>query len=102
MTPTAGEAKLLADVGLSAAQPVWDAHGCPACNDTGYRGRTGVYELLIVDDSIRRLIHDGAGELKLRDAALRTGMRTLRADGARWVSEGATSLAELVRITRDQ
>ena len=100
--PTAGEAKLLTDVGLSATQPVWDAHGCAACNDTGYRGRTGVYELLIVDDSIRRLIHDGAGELKLRDAALNAGMRTLRADGARWVTEGATSLAELVRITRDQ
>ena len=42
------------------------------------------------------------GELRLRDAALGVGMRTLRADGARWVTEGATSLAELVRITRDQ
>ena len=48
------------------------------------------------------LIHDGAGELRLRDAALGVGMRTLRADGARWVTEGATSLAELVRVTRDQ
>jgi general secretion pathway protein E len=102
MAPTAGEAKLLTDAGLSATQPVWDAHGCAACNDTGYRGRTGVYELLIVDDSIRRMIHDGAGELKLRDTALHAGMRTLRADGARWVTEGVTSLAELVRITRDQ
>jgi len=100
--PTAGEAKLLADLGLPANQPVWGAPGCAACNDSGYRGRTGVYELLIVDDSIRRLIHDGAGELRLRDAALGVGMRTLRADGARWVTEGATSLAELVRITRDQ
>ena len=76
--------------------------GCAACNDSGNRGRTGVYELMIVDDSFRRLIHDGAGELRLRDAALGVGMRTLRADGARWVTEGATSLAELVRITRDQ
>ena len=100
--PTAGEAKLLADLGLPSSEPVWSAAGCAGCNDSGYRGRTGVYELLIVDDAIRRLIHDGAGELKLRDAALRAGMRTLRADGARWVIEGATSLAELVRVTRDQ
>jgi len=100
--PTPGEAQLLADLGWSARDPIWNAPGCAACNDTGYRGRTGVYELLIVDDAIRRLIHDGAGELKLRDTALRTGMRTLRADGARWVAEGATSLAELLRITRDQ
>ena len=102
MAPSGGEAKLLTNLGLPATQPIWNAAGCAACNDTGYRGRTGVYELLIVDDSIRRLIHDGAGELKLRDAAIRAGMRTLRADGARWVTDGATSLAELVRITRDQ
>jgi general secretion pathway protein E len=100
--PSAGESKLLADLGLTPSQVVWNAPGCAACNDTGYRGRTGVYELLIVDESIRRLIHDDAGEPKLRDAAVRANMRTLRADGARWVSEGATSLAELVRITRAQ
>jgi general secretion pathway protein E len=100
--PSAGESKLLADLGLSPSQVVWNAPGCAACNDTGYRGRTGVYELLIVDESIRRLIHDDAGEPKLRDAAARANMRTLCADGARWVSEGATSLAELVRITRAQ
>jgi general secretion pathway protein E len=100
--PTAGEAKLNADLNLSASQPVWTAAGCAQCNDTGYRGRTGVYELLLVDESLRRLIHDGAGELALRAAATRAGMRTLRADGARWVTAGATSLAEVVRVTRDQ
>jgi len=100
--PTAGESKLLVDLGLSPSKAVWNAPGCAACNDSGYRGRTGVYELLIVDESIRRLIHDQAGEPKLRDAAMRANMRTLRADGARWVSDGATSLAELVRITRAQ
>jgi general secretion pathway protein E len=56
---------------------------------------------MVVDDTLRRLIHDGAGELALRDAALRAGMQTLRADGTRWLREGATSLAELVRVTRD-
>jgi general secretion pathway protein E len=100
--PTAGEVKLNADLGLSPSQSVWTAPGCAKCNATGYRGRTGVYELLLVDESLRRLIHDGAGELALRAAATRAGMRTLRADGSRWVTAGATSLAEVVRVTRDQ
>ena len=100
--PSAGEARLVAGLGLPAPQPVWTAPGCAQCNDTGYRGRSGVYELLVVDDAMRRMIHDGASEPALRDAALRSGMRTLRVDGARWVAEGATSLAELVRVTRDQ
>jgi general secretion pathway protein E len=80
---------------------VWTAPGCDACNHTGHRGRTGVYELLTVDDVIRRDIHDGAGELALREAAARAGMRSLRTDGARWIAEGSVSLAELLRVTRD-
>jgi general secretion pathway protein E len=98
---TEGEARIVADLGLPASTPVATAAGCERCNDSGFRGRTGVYELLVVDDTMRRLIHDGAGELALRDAALRAGMRTLRADGARLVAAQATSLAELVRVTRE-
>ncbi|MGE5171356.1 MAG: type II secretion system ATPase GspE [Rudaea sp.] len=98
---TDGERRLLHDLGLPEAEPVWSAPGCDACNRSGFAGRTGVYELLRIDDTLRRLIHDGAGELALRDAALRSGMRRLRDDGARWIAEGRTSLAELTRITRD-
>jgi general secretion pathway protein E len=57
--------------------------------------------LLQIDDTLRRLIHDGAGELALRDAALRAGMQRLRADGARLIAAGTTSLTELTRVTRD-
>jgi len=99
--PSPGEAKLNASLGLPPEQPVWTAPGCDACNQTGHRGRTGVYELLPVDDSIRRNIHDGADEMALREAASRGGMRSLRADGARWIAEGSVSLAELLRVTRD-
>ncbi len=99
--PSAGEAKLNVALGLRPDQLVWTAPGCEACNRTGHRGRTGVYELLPVDDAIRRNIHDGADELALREAVLRGGMRTLRADGARWIAEGSVSLAELLRVTRD-
>jgi general secretion pathway protein E len=98
--PSPGEQKILADIGLGAAS-LHDAAGCPACNQTGFRGRTGVYELLRIDDAIRRGIHDGADEMALRDAATRAGMTSLRRDGARWIASGSTSLAELVRVTRE-
>ncbi len=98
---TDGETQLLAAMGAPAVEMLWAPVGCAACNQTGYRGRTGVYELLVVDDAMRRLIHDGASELALRDAAARSGMRTLRHDGARWLADGTTSLAELLRVARD-
>ena len=99
--PTAGEAALLADLGVVAATPLSTPTGCAQCNGTGYRGRTGVYELLLVDDAIRRLIHDRAPEHTLRATALAGGMVPLRRDGARWLQGGTTSLAELVRVARE-
>jgi general secretion pathway protein E len=98
--PAPGEARILADLGVASGH-VHDAPGCPECNETGFRGRTGVYELLLVDDAIRRGIHDGADEIALRSAATRAGMTSLRRDGARWIRDGTTSLAELVRVTRE-
>jgi general secretion pathway protein E len=99
--PSAGEAELLASFGLAPGAPLFAPTGCDACNGTGYRGRSGIYELLIVDDEIRRLIHDRAPETALRDAAINGGMTPLRRDGARWLAGGTTSLAELVRVTRE-
>jgi general secretion pathway protein E len=99
--PTAGEAALLRELGLPAATPLATPVGCDACNGTGYRGRTGVYELIEVDDALRRSIHDRASEQDVRAAALARGMTPLRRDGARWLASGTTSLAELVRVTRE-
>ena len=99
--PSTGEQKLLHGLGLPATQPVWTAPGCDECNQTGFRGRTGVYELLLVDDAMRRHIHDGTSELALRAAATDAGMTSLRRDGARLLADGTTSLAELLRVTRD-
>jgi len=79
----------------------YSAQGCPACNRSGYKGRTGIYELLSVDDELRRLIHDRASEQALREHALARGMRSLREDGMRWAAEGSISLEEVVRVTRD-
>jgi general secretion pathway protein E len=99
--PSTGERKLLDGLGLPASQPVWTAPGCDECNHTGFRGRTGVYELLLIDDAMRRHIHDGTSELALRAAATGAGMTSLRRDGARLLADGTTSLAELLRVTRD-
>ena len=77
------------------------AQGCAACGHTGYRGRTGIYELLVVDPDLRRKIHDAKSEEEIRAHALSHGMTSLRDDGARWVADGTTSLEEVVRVTRD-
>jgi general secretion pathway protein E len=77
------------------------AVGCPACNRTGYRGRTGIYELLAVDDDLRRLVHDRASEQTLRAHAVERGMKSLRDDAMRWAAAGVISLEEAIRVTRE-
>ena len=98
---TSGERRLLRELGLDDSAMVYAPRGCPECNGSGYRGRTGIYELLTVDETMRRLIHDRAPEHALRATAIDAGMQPLRRDGARWIAEGRTSLAELVRVTRE-
>ena len=83
------------------AQGLWHAVGCPACGHTGYKGRTGVYELMTADDGVRALIHSRAAESDLAAAAVRAGLRPMREDGQRLVAEGVTSAEEVVRVTRD-
>ena len=83
------------------AGTVYTAQACAACNRSGYRGRTGIYELLAVDDDLRRLIHDRASEHTLREHVVKRGMRSLREDGMRWAAQGVTSLEEVVRVTRE-
>jgi general secretion pathway protein E len=78
---------------------LWRTEGCDTCARTGYRGRTGIYELMLVDDDVRRAIHDHIGEPSLRELAARKGLRTLAMDGARWLADGTTSLSELLRVT---
>ncbi len=80
---------------------VYRAAGCEHCNQSGYRGRTGVYELLTIDDPLRRLIHDNAGEHLIRQHAESHGMQRLRQDGLRWILSGETSVEEVLRVTRE-
>ncbi len=75
--------------------------GCKHCAQTGYQGRTGIYELLVTNDAIRAQIHNHTSEADIRVAALDSGMRLMREDGERLVQSGITSREELIRVTRD-
>jgi general secretion pathway protein E len=75
--------------------------GCHECAQTGYQGRTGIFELLVTDDAIRAQIHNRAAEADIRTAALQHGMTLMREDGLRLVQAGVTSREELLRVTKD-
>ncbi len=79
----------------------WRSVGCLVCNRSGFSGRTGVYELLVIDDDLRGDIHRNAPEGEMRAHAARAGMVSMREDGQRWVQDGITSLDEVIRVTRD-
>ncbi|MBK9367699.1 MAG: type II secretion system ATPase GspE [Deltaproteobacteria bacterium] len=95
----------LRELGLTRAslvgQTVYRAKGCAACLSTGYKGRTGIYEILVVTDSVRALVMQGKDAGTIRKAALADGMKTLRDDGVRKVFEGASSFEEIMRITQE-
>lgn len=73
--------------------------GCPACHGTGYRGRMGIFEILVIDDQLRTMIHAGVSVARIREKARISGMRTLREDGVRKVIAGLTTIEEIVSIT---
>lgn len=94
--PTAMEQTFL---GLKGAT-VYHAKGCAQCNNTGYRGRIGIYELLVVDESVRQMIHGEDSEEALLKA-VRPHARSIRDDGIQRVREGITTLEEVLRVTQE-
>jgi general secretion pathway protein E len=89
-------------MGVPADNPpiIYHAEGCQYCRNTGYSGRSGVHELIAIDDELRAMIHDGASEQKMRKYA-RTLFPSLRQDGYRRVLLGETSLEEILRVTSE-
>jgi type IV pilus assembly protein PilB len=73
--------------------------GCSVCNDTGYKGRKGIFELLVVSEPVRHLINERAPTVVLRQKAVELGMITLREDGLRGIFEGDTTIEEIVKYT---
>ena len=96
---TAAELELQNSNGV---QNVWEATGCEACNHTGYLGRVGIFELLPATSEICKVIVQRADAGTIRNLAVRQGMRLLRDDGWDKVRQGVTTLAELLRVTREE
>jgi len=94
----------LTEIGLSPQDVpggiTYRGAGCGDCLSTGYRGRTGIYELLVMDDEIRRLVVEGADANQINRAARAAGMKTLRQDGAAKVIRGVTAIEEVLRVTQ--
>ncbi|PTQ10283.1 type II secretion system protein GspE [Sphingomonas oleivorans] len=91
---------LLLGRALAAGDPVWRPVGCEACHGEGYRGRAGLYEVVAADDHFRELIHDGASEAALTQAARALGPSLLD-DGIAKLREGISSVEEVARVVRD-
>lgn len=75
--------------------------GCDACRGTGYHGRTAIYEMMVMNDDIRRLIMDRAPGTSIKRAALANGMETLRVGGWHKAQQGITTIDEVLRVTQD-
>ncbi|MFC5500502.1 GspE/PulE family protein [Caenimonas terrae] len=86
---------------LQPGKPTYRARGCALCRDTGYQGRTGIHELLVLDEPMRRAIIEGKDASELQTIAAASGMLTLYEDGLRKVAAGTTCLEELLRVTQD-
>ncbi len=90
------------DLPPETSTTLYRGSGCAACSQTGYRGRTGIFELMVLDDEVRRLIGTKADSSAIRQAAIAKGMVTLKQDGAERVLHGQTTLEEVMRITQQE
>jgi type II secretory ATPase GspE/PulE/Tfp pilus assembly ATPase PilB-like protein len=80
---------------------VYKGAGCAACNGTGYASRVGVFEMMQVDDELRKLVMQGADAGRLTEVARRNGMRNLREDGWLKIRDGVTTVEEVMRVTQE-
>jgi type IV pilus assembly protein PilB len=78
---------------------IWAARGCEKCRKTGYSGRVGIYEMLVIDDSLRDIIARNPNVAEFRRLCIERGMVTLRQDGLRKVAKGMTTISEVLRVT---
>jgi len=96
---TGDEAELLG-IDLMQFSELMRGVGCDHCANTGYRGRVGLYELLLISDDVRHVIGGGGDANQIRNKAIKGGMRTLRQDALSKLYQGATTPEEVVRVTR--
>jgi type IV pilus assembly protein PilB len=100
---TVPDTELLSQLDLTADDVVdtkfYRGRGCAACNNTGFKGRTGLFEYMPISERVRELINKGASTEQLRDVAMQTGMRPLRLSGIDKLQRGITSIDEVIRET---
>ena len=85
----------------STSVKIYKGRGCSNCNNTGYRGRVGLFEVMPVSEAMGKLIMEGGNAIQIRDLALSEGLQELRASGRAKVKAGVTSLEEINRVTKD-
>lgn len=90
------------DLAAGSDVTLYRGAGCAACSQTGYRGRTGIFELMVLDEEIRRLVGIKADSTAIKQAAIAKGMVTLKQEGAERVIQGHTTLEEVMRITQQE
>jgi len=100
--PSKGEVDMFSidDPNLLKDFELYRGKGCPACNNTGFKGRMGIYELLVINDSIKELVMNNASGAELCKKAKEFGMRTLKEDGMEKVKSGYTTIEEVLRVTQ--
>jgi type II secretory ATPase GspE/PulE/Tfp pilus assembly ATPase PilB-like protein len=84
----------------SAPEALWGGRGCPACLQTGYRERIGIFELLCVRDDFRERVMGRQRAAEMKAALVNAGLRTLRMDGVAKALEGVTTLEEVMKVTQ--
>jgi len=94
--------RIVREFGLADVETLYAGQGCRDCQHTGYRGRTGVFEMMLMTDEIRSFVLEHTSSRHIRALAIRQGIRSLREDGLRLVAEGKTTIEEVLRVTRDE
>ena len=88
-------------LGIEPGSVLYRGRGCTSCMHSGYRGRTGIFELLVVSNEIRRLITSRADSVRIKEAAIGEGMQTLLQDGIEKAKKGVTTISEVLRVTQE-
>jgi type IV pilus assembly protein PilB len=95
--------QLLIDVGVPPDEvksfPVFKGKGCSLCNNTGYKGRVGLYEVMPMKEELKELVLSRASTSEIKKEAIRLGMKTLRQSGIAKIKEGVTTIEEVLRST---
>jgi general secretion pathway protein E len=100
--PLAPSEEVMQEIGGEKVDAIFHGAGCEECRNTGYKGRTGIFELMIITDDIRRLILDKTSANIIKEKALSQGMQTLRENGWQKVKEGITTIEEVLRVTQKE